>query len=114
MEPLPPQKRSPGLVEAIDVEMQPWMRRIEEPGFRVALVKELAKLYLELDIGGLDDGGDKWGVQPPPRSTIDRWFSPESRKNPDRTLPSLERWPIIKQAIARIPRARKPKQIKTS
>ncbi len=90
---LPPQKRSPGLVEAIDCEMQPWMRRIEEPGFRVALVKELAKLYLELDIAG----------PPPPRSTIDRWFSPAARQNPDRTLPSLERWPIIKQAIARIP-----------
>ena len=100
----PNPKRPPRLVRLINQEMGPIMDRIQEPGFRVSLVAELANLYIVLGIGGLDESGAKWGTQPPPRATIDRWFSPSSRRNPDRTLPSMERWPVIKQAAARIPK----------
>ncbi len=89
---MPATARQPGHAELIDAEMAVVAERIHEPGFRVALVEELAKLYEELEIDRVS----------PPRSTIDRWFSGAAEGNPDRILPSMDRWPLVKEAASRI------------
>ena len=91
---MPETARQPGHADLIDAEMAEVILRIDEPGFRVALVAELKKLYDELGIERVS----------PPRSTIDRWFSGAAVGNPNRILPSMDRWPLIKQAAKRIPR----------